>query len=45
MLSAPLRDRFGVVNHMEYYTVDELKQIIINSAKVLGVLIDEQGSI
>ena len=44
MLSAPLRDRFGVVNHMEYYTVDELKQIIINSAKVLGVLIDEQGA-
>ncbi len=44
MLSAPLRDRFGVVNHMEYYTVDELKQIIINSAAVLGVDIDEKGA-
>ena len=37
MLSAPLRDRFGVVSHMEYYTVDELKTIIGQSAKVLNV--------
>ena len=44
MLSAPLRDRFGVVNHMEFYTVDELKQIIINSARVLGVEIDDKGA-
>ena len=42
MLSAPLRDRFGVVNHMEFYTVDELKHIIVNSAKVLGVEIDDK---
>ena len=41
---APLRDRFGVVNHMEFYTVDELKQIIINSARVLGVEIDDKGA-
>ena len=44
MLSAPLRDRFGVVNHMEFYTHDELKTIIVNSAKVLGVEIDEKGA-
>ena len=44
MLSAPLRDRFGVVNHMEFYTVDELKHIIVNSAKVLGVEIDDKGA-
>lgn len=44
MLSAPLRDRFGVVSHMEYYTVDELKAIIVQSAKVLNVSIDEQGA-
>ena len=44
MLSAPLRDRFGVVAHMEYYTVDELKQIILHSAKKLKVEIDEQGA-
>ena len=35
MLTAPLRDRFGVVNRMEYYTIEELKTIILRSAKVL----------
>lgn len=44
MLSAPLRDRFGVVNHMDFYTVDELKSIIINSSKVLNVSIDDKGA-
>ena len=44
LLSAPLRDRFGVMHHLEFYTVDELKQIIINSAKVLEVEIDEEGA-
>ena len=44
MLSAPLRDRFGVVNHMEFYTVEELKTIIMQSAKVLNVSIDENGA-
>lgn len=44
LLSAPLRDRFGVVNHLEYYTVKELETIIIRSAGCLGVDIDEQGA-
>ncbi len=44
MLTAPLRDRFGVVNRLEFYTVDELKTIIMRSAKVLNVEIDEQGA-
>lgn len=44
MLSAPLRDRFGVVSHMEYYTVDELKSIILHSAAKLQVDIDEKGA-
>ena len=44
MLTAPLRDRFGVVNRMEYYTVEELKTIIIRSAHVLEVGIDERGA-
>lgn len=44
LLSAPLRDRFGVVNHLEYYTVEELETIIIRSAKVLGVDIDAKGA-
>lgn len=44
MLSAPLRDRFGVVSHMEYYTVEELKTIILASAGKLKVDIDEKGA-
>lgn len=44
MLTAPLRDRFGVVHRLEFYTVDELKTIILRSATVLGVEIDERGA-
>ena len=44
MLTAPLRDRFGVVTRMESYTVEELKMIILRSAKVLEVGIDENGA-
>ncbi|NLL00051.1 MAG: Holliday junction branch migration DNA helicase RuvB [Clostridiales bacterium] len=44
MLTPPLRDRFGVVNRLEFYSVAELKQIIIRSARVLGVEIDEEGA-
>ncbi len=44
LLTAPLRDRFGVVSRMEYYTVDELKTIILRSAKVLEVDIEEDGA-
>ena len=43
-MSAPLRDRFGVVHHLEFYTVEELKTIILHSAKTLGVEIDEKGA-
>jgi Holliday junction DNA helicase RuvB len=45
MLTAPLRDRFGVVNRLEFYTVLELMQIIIRSAGVLGVEIDDEGAL
>ncbi len=44
MLTAPLRDRFGVVNRLEFYTVEELKTIILRSAGVLEVGIDESGA-
>lgn len=44
LLSAPLRDRFGVVNHMEFYTDDELAKIIRRSASVLNMEIDEDGA-
>lgn len=43
LLSAPLRDRFGVVHHLEYYTAPELQTIVLRSAEVLGVEIDRQG--
>ncbi len=45
MLSAPLRDRFGVVNHLEYYTEKELQTIVLRSAEVLGVGIDSRGAL
>ena len=44
MLTAPLRDRFGLVTRLEYYTAEELKQIILRSAGVLQVEIDEKGA-
>lgn len=45
MLTAPLRDRFGVVNRLEFYNVTELMQIILRSAAVLGVSIDDEGGV
>jgi len=44
LLTPPLRDRFGVVNRLDFYTVEELKQIVLRSAEVLGVEIDEEGA-
>ena len=44
ILTAPLRDRFGVIHRLEFYTVEELKRIIARSAKVLDVGIDDAGA-
>jgi len=44
MLTAPLRDRFGIINKLEYYEVKDLKKIIINSANVLGAKISDEGA-
>ena len=44
MLSAPLRDRFGAVNRLEFYEVDELAEIVRRSAKIFNIDIDEQGA-
>lgn len=44
LLTAPLRDRFGVVHHLEFYTPEELQTIIVRSAGVLGVEIDAKGA-
>ena len=45
LLTAPLRDRFGVVQKLEFYNTEELKEIVRRSATVLGVEIDESGAI
>jgi len=44
LLTAPLRDRFGVIHRLEFYTVDELEKIITNSAKLLHVEIEPNGA-
>lgn len=44
LLSAPLRDRFGVIHRLEFYTVEELTTIIMHSAKVLNVEIEPNGA-
>lgn len=45
LLTAPLRDRFGVIHRLEFYTVEELKVIIQHSAVILGVKIDNEGAV
>ena len=44
MLTAPLRDRFGVVHRLEFYKPEELRTIVLRSAKVLDVEIEEDGA-
>ena len=45
LLTAPLRDRFGVIQHLEFYSIEELVLIIQHSARILNVEIDERGAI
>ena len=44
-LSSPLRDRFGIINKLEFYTVEELTEIVKRTARVLGMEIDEDAAI
>ena len=44
MLSAPLRDRFGIINRLEIYTPEELQQIVSNSSKALGIAIEDEAA-
>ncbi|MEM7542201.1 MAG: Holliday junction branch migration DNA helicase RuvB [Pseudomonadota bacterium] len=44
LLTSPLRDRFGIVQRLEFYTVDDLASIVLRSAKILGVSIDDTGA-
>jgi len=44
MLSAPLRERFGIMHHLDYYSVEELRRIVLRSSEVLAVPIDGDGA-
>ena len=45
MLSAPLRDRFGIISHMEYYQEQDLKEIVLRSADIFQTEIFEEGAL
>ena len=45
LLTAPLRDRFGMIHHLEFYSVEELQHIIMHSARILDVEIDRNGAV
>lgn len=45
LLTSPLRDRFGIVHRLEFYTVDELALIVTRSAKILGLQMAEEGGL
>ena len=45
LLTAPLRDRFGMIHHLEFYTVEELQLIILHSARILEVEIEPEGAL
>jgi len=44
-LTSPLRDRFGIVQRLEFYKVDDLKEIVLRSADCLGLIMDEAGAL
>ncbi|PKM45911.1 MAG: Holliday junction branch migration DNA helicase RuvB [Gammaproteobacteria bacterium HGW-Gammaproteobacteria-1] len=44
LLTSPLRDRFGIVQRLEFYNVDELQSIVTRSARILGVQIEPRGA-
>jgi Holliday junction DNA helicase RuvB len=44
LITAPLRSRFGIVHRLEFYTPDDLREIVHRSAKILGIAIDEPGA-
>ncbi len=45
LLTAPLRDRFGMIHHLEFYTIEELQQIIMHSARILDVDVEPSGAL
>jgi len=45
LLTSPLRDRFGIVQRLEFYNIEDLSQIILRSAKLLGISMQQQGAV
>ena len=45
LLTAPLRDRFGMIHHLEFYTIEELQMIIMHSSKILSVEVEPGGAL
>lgn len=45
LLTAPLRDRFGIIHRLEFYSVEELQTIIMHSARILGVSLEPDGAL
>jgi Holliday junction DNA helicase RuvB len=45
LLTNPLRDRFGIIFHLDFYSVEELKTIVKRSASIMNVEIDEEGAL
>ncbi len=44
LLTSPLRDRFGIIGHLDFYTTEELEKIVFRSAKILNIDIDQGGA-
>ncbi len=44
-LTAPLRDRFGIINRLEFYEPEDLRQIIVRSAQILNIAIEKSGAL
>ncbi|MFQ5455751.1 MAG: Holliday junction DNA helicase RuvB C-terminal domain-containing protein, partial [Nitrospirota bacterium] len=44
LITSPLRDRFGVINRLDFYPPDDLKEIVLRSAKIMNVMIDQEGA-
>jgi Holliday junction DNA helicase RuvB len=44
LLTSPLRDRFGIIQRLEFYTAEQLCEIVVRSARILGCAIDQQGA-
>ena len=44
LISSPLRDRFGILAHLEFYSPEDLSRIVLRTAKILGVVINNEGA-